>query len=300
MPKLYAMVGGAGYVAPKHMEAIRDTGGQLVAIFDPNDSIGIIDSYFPNCYVFNQWYKFHKAIQKFNLDYFVICSPNNHHMFHIEYGLSMANNVICEKPLVIDPAEMESLEETIDIKYRYPYKDKTIYPVLQLRDLQPGPVYAMDNTVNVTYHTPRGFWYSQSWKFNPAASGGLLMNIGIHLFDFLIYKFGAVKGYELYYMNGFSAAGYLKLARANVRWNLSIDPDNKPCREFVVNRECWKFRNDQFKNAHTLVYQNILNGNGHDYLTTLAAIKLVTKLNERAKGRLWADYDHMQMKGWKI
>jgi UDP-N-acetyl-2-amino-2-deoxyglucuronate dehydrogenase len=281
------------------MEAIRDTGGQLAVIYDPNDSIGIIDSYFPNCYVYNQWFKFHKAIQQIPLDYFVICSPNNHHMFHIEYGLSMADNVICEKPLVIDPAELESLEETIDISYSYPHKVKTVYPVLQLRDLHPGRELGKDNIVDVTYHTPRGFWYSQSWKFNPAQSGGLLMNIGIHLFDFLIYKFGPAFEYELDYMNGFSAAGYLKLARAKVKWNISIDPDNEPRREFVVNDNLWKFGNDQFKNAHTLVYQNILNGNGHDYLTTLAAIKLVANMNEKAKGRLWADYDHMQMKGWK-
>jgi len=300
MPKLYAMVGGAGYVAPKHMEAIRNTGGQLVAIFDPNDSIGIVDSYFPNCYVYNQWYKFHKAIQQIPLDYFVICSPNNHHMFHIEYGLSMADNVICEKPLVIDPKELTDLEEIIETKYSYPNKEKTVYPVLQLRDLNPGPELTTDNMVKVKYHTPRGFWYTQSWKFNPAQSGGLLMNIGIHLFDFLIYKFGSVQVYELDYMNGFTAAGYMELTGAKVKWELSIDPDNEPRREFLVNDGLYHFGNKSFKDAHTLVYANILDGYGHGYLTTKPAIELVNGMNDRARGYLWADYENMQNKGWKI
>jgi len=300
MPKLYAMVGGAGYVAPKHMEAIRDTGGQLSLIFDPNDSIGIVDSYFPNCMVYNQWYKFHKAIQQIPIDYFVICSPNNHHMFHIEYGLSMADNVICEKPLVMDAGELEDLEIIIDTAYSYPRKSKTVYPILQLRDLMPGRELTKGNMVDVKYHTPRGFWYTQSWKFNPAASGGLLMNIGIHLFDFLIYKFGPVFSYELDYMNGFSAAGYIELARAKVKWEVSIDPDLEPRREFNVNGETWTFNNDRFKNAHTLAYENILEGRGHDYLSTMTSLKMVNRMNDMAKARLWSDYEHMQLKGWKI
>jgi len=297
MPKRYAMVGGAGYVAPKHMEAIKATGGQLVAIFDPNDSIGIIDSYFPNCQVFNQWYKFHKAIKEIPLDFFVICSPNNHHRFHIEYGLAVANNVICEKPLVIDPAELDDLEELIDIDYSFPYKKKTVYPVLQLRDIRPIDFRqfsgAGKHDVNVKYHTPRGHWYSQSWKFNPAESGGLLMNIGIHLFDFLIYQFGKPISYDLDYINGFQAAGYLELEWAKVVWELSIDPDLNPRREIKVNGQEWDL-SQLFKSSHTLVYKNILAGKGHNFRSTRNAIELVHAMNDEAKGHLWADFENMQ------
>jgi len=300
MPKLYAMVGGAGYVAPKHMAAIRDTGGQLSIVYDPNNSIGIIDKYFRNCYVFNDWWKFDKAIREIPIDYFVICSPNNYHRYHIEYGLSVADNVICEKPLVIDPADLTYLEELMDVSYTYPYQKKNIYPILQLRDIKPGKMMGRDHKVEVTYHTPRGFWYSQSWKFNPAESGGLLMNIGIHLFDFLIYKFGKVLRYEVDYLNGFHAAGYLELVKAKVKWNLSIDPDLKPYRAFKVNDKVWEFDPGIFDTAHSLVYKKILAGKGHDFLSTRDSINLVHAMNDLHKDKLWNDFNHMQTVGWKI
>ncbi|MCK4776977.1 MAG: Gfo/Idh/MocA family oxidoreductase [Actinomycetia bacterium] len=283
--KTFALVGTAGYVAVKHLKAIKEVGGELILAYDPVDSVGILDSYFPECRSFCDWHKFHNAIRQIPIDYFVICSPNHMHMFHIEYGLSVAKNVICEKPLVLTDPEMKYITDLIQDNYR----DKGLYPILQLRDMLPK-VYAGPERVkvNVIYNTPRGAWYKESWKSDPLASGGLLMNIGIHLFDFLLWRYGQVEDYNLLYYNPCRAAGCLKLRYAYVKWELSIDLDKDARRMFFENDERIQL-SGRFKEMHTEVYKNILAGRGHDFRKCKSAIQLVNKLNEVAGIRLWEE-----------
>lgn len=289
MAKNFALIGAAGYIAPKHMRAIKETGNNLVMAMDPNDSVGIIDSYFPDSLFFTQietfdrhMYKVKKTAEK--IDYVSVCSPNYLHDAHIRMALRNGANVICEKPLVINPDNIKYLVELErDV-------GKSVSTVLQLRyhdkiiDLKNQ--YAkinMAKTIKLEYITSRGNWYLQSWKADRSKSGGLAANIGIHFFDMLVWIFGDPKESVVNTFEDKTISGILRLERATVEWTLSTDSNNLPknvvdaggraYRSLIINDRDIDFSTG-FSDLHTVTYKNILNGNGFGLSDALGSLKL--------------------------
>ncbi|MGD9826240.1 Gfo/Idh/MocA family oxidoreductase [Desulfobacter sp.] len=277
--KRFALIGGAGYVAPRHMRAIKDTGNLLTAVLDPHDSVGVIDSYFPEAHFFTEFERFDRHVDKKKrqggaIDYVSICSPNYLHDAHIRFAMRNGADAICEKPLVLNPWNLDGLEEM--------EKDTGfhVYNILQLR-LHPALIElkkkiaaeASDkkHEINLTYITSRGKWYFISWKGDEAKSGGIASNIGIHFFDMLIWIFGKVQMNVVHVYEPHKAAGYLDLENARVRWFLSVDENTLPqdvratgqrtYRSITVNGEEVEFSKG-FTELHTVSYQEIINGNG--------------------------------------
>ncbi|MBD3393971.1 MAG: oxidoreductase, partial [Chitinivibrionales bacterium] len=224
--KKFALTGLAGYIAPRHLKAIKETGNTLVAACDPSDSVGIIDSYFPNASFFREFERFDRHLEKLRrkgdgIDYLSICSPNYLHDAHIRLALRLGAHAICEKPLVLNPWNIDALQELAE------EHGKNIYCILQLR-LHPAIVAlkkqidqdkpGKKHEIDLTYITSRGRWYLVSWKGNVEQSGGLATNIGIHFFDMLIWIFGGVKRLEVHVAEAKKVAGYVELERAKVRW----------------------------------------------------------------------------------
>jgi len=235
--KNFALTGVAGYVAPRHLKAIRDTGNRLVAATDPHDSVGILDQYFREVAFFTEFERFDRHLEKLRrgpedqyIHYLSICSPNNLHDAHIRLALRIGAEAICEKPLVLNPWNLEALQE-LETE-----TGKNIWNVLQLRvhpdlvALKEKIVIAdrSDYEVHMRYVTARGPWYRYSWKGDDERSGGVVTNIGIHLFDLLIWLFGEVRSQSVNLYRSNKAAGVLHLERANVRWFLSIDAADLP------------------------------------------------------------------------
>ncbi|WP_152286919.1 Gfo/Idh/MocA family protein [Flavicella marina] len=280
MSKNFALMGAAGYIAPRHLKAIQDVGGDLMAALDKNDSVGILDSYFPNTSFFVEFERFDRHIEKQKrehnkqLDYVSICTPNYLHDAHIRMALRAGANAICEKPLVLNPWNLDALlaieKET----------GKKVYTILQLRlhqsiiDLKQkiasGPkdkIYDVD----LTYLTSRGNWYFTSWKGDVEKSGGIASNIGVHFYDMLSWVFGKVKTNKVHVHTHDRAAGYLEFEQARVKWFLSIDYDALPeeikekgqrtYRSITVEGREIEFSGG-FTELHTTSYQDILNGNG--------------------------------------
>lgn len=234
--KKFALIGAAGYVAPRHMKAIKETGNDLTAALDPNDSVGIIDSYFPNADFFTEFERFDRHVDKqrrkgAKIDYVSICSPNYLHDAHIRFALRNNASAICEKPLVLNPWNIDGLE-AIEAE-----SDARVYNILQLR-LHPSLI-ALKNQVeqqnldrkyeiDLTYITSRGNWYFTSWKGYPEKSGGIATNIGIHFYDMLIWIFGNVQENVVHLLEHDKSAGYLELEKARVRWFLSVDETTLP------------------------------------------------------------------------
>ena len=234
--KSFALVGAAGYIAPRHMKAIKDTNNNLVAALDKNDSVGIIDSYFPNTAFFTEFERFDRHLEKLKrkgekVDFVSVCSPNYLHDAHIRFGLRYGATVICEKPIVLNPWNIDALKE-IEKE-----TNNKVYNILQLRlhesikaikkKVEEGPkdkIYDFD----LTYQTSRGLWYYTSWKGNNRKSGGIATNIGVHFFDMLGWIFGEVKKNVVHVHTHDRAAGYLEFDRARVRWFLSINYDTLP------------------------------------------------------------------------
>ena len=297
--KNFALIGAAGYIAPRHLKAIRDTGNNLVAVTDPHDAVGIMDSYFPDALYFPLQERFERYINKLKnennpnaIDYVSICSPNHLHDSHIRLALWSGADAICEKPLVINPWNLDTLscleEET----------GKRVSTVLQLR-LHPSIVQFKDQfekekqnekiDVNLTYITRRGNWYHYSWKGDEKKSGSLMMNIGVHFFDLLVWLFGDVERYELNHFDKDKAAGVLELKKARVCWFLSIDYDDLPKdyqREGRYAYRSFTFNGDEielskgFSDLHTRVYESILAGKGFGIEDARPSIELVHKLRE--------------------
>jgi UDP-N-acetyl-2-amino-2-deoxyglucuronate dehydrogenase len=293
--KNFALIGAAGYVAPRHMKAIKETGNNLVAALDKHDNVGILDSYFPNADFFTEFERFDRHLDKLkrngqNVDYVSICSPNYLHDSHIRFALKHGADAICEKPLVLNPWNVDALEE-IEKE-----TGKKIYTILQLRlhptiialreKIQNGPkdkIYDVD----LRYITSRGNWYQISWKGDESKSGGIATNIGIHFFDMLTWIFGAAKANQVKTHEKDHAEGYLELARARVNWFLSIHYDHIPervkkagkrtYRSLLIENEELEF-SEGFTDLHTLSYQEILNGKGFGIADAKRSIEVVHEI----------------------
>lgn len=298
--KRFALIGAAGYIAPRHMKAIKDTGNDLVAAFDPYDGVGIMDSYFPDAEYFTEFERFDRHIDKLRrqgnpIDYISICSPNYLHDAHIRFGLRNGCDVICEKPLVLNPWNIDSLNE-IEIE-----TGKKVYTILQLR-LHPSIIALREKVaaspkdkvfeVNLKYMTSRGKWYHRSWKGDVAKSGGIATNIGVHFFDMLGWVFGELKENTVYELNDDMASGRLCFEKANVEWFLSIDYDQIP--EEIKQQGKRTFRtlnmegeeiefSDGFTELHTNSYKGILKGEGYGVLDTKNAIEIVSEIRGMKK-----------------
>ncbi len=285
----FALIGAAGYVAPRHLKAMRDTGGQLLAAYDPNDSVGVLDSYFPDADFFTEFERFDRHIEKLKrrgqaIDYVSICSPNYLHDAHIRFGLRLGADVICEKPVVLNPWNIDALQESERETGR------RVSTILQLR-LHPAiqalkQRVAADNKthdLDLTYITSRGNWYYSSWKGNVEKSGGIATNIGIHFFDMLAWVFGKVESNTVHLHTHDRAAGRLELERARVRWFLSINADTMPkeaaeagkrsFRAITLDGESIEF-SDGFTDLHTLSYQDIMQGGGFGLADALPAVEI--------------------------
>jgi len=284
------MTGVAGYIAPRHLKAIKDTGNNLVAALDPHDSVGVLDSYFKDVSYFREPERFDRYLEKNKrgvdkIDYVSVCSPNFLHDSHIRMALRVGANVICEKPLVLNPWNCDALMEA-EKEY-----GKKINTVLQLR-YHPSILKLKEqfsnskkrHNINLSYITSRGPWYSFSWKGDVEKSGGLISNIGIHFFDMLLWIFGGVQGYNVEVNNDILARGSLELERADVLWNLSIDRKNLPddCkgttfRSITIDGDEVEFSGG-FTDLHTKVYEEVLAGRGFGVIDVKPTIELVYHL----------------------
>lgn len=287
----FGLIGAGGYVAPRHMKAIKDTGNDLIVASDPNDSVGVLDSYFPDCSFFTEIERFDRHLEKLRrkgkkIDYMSICSPNYLHDAHCRLAMRVDADVICEKPLVLKPHNLDQLKE-IEKE-----TGKRIYNVLQLRvhpsimklkeDLKTGY-----HNVDLTYITPRGPWYHVSWKGDESKSGGLVTNIGIHFFDMLIWVFGPVDNIELFSYSNEKVAGKLELKRAIVNWMLSIDKGDLPektisYRSIEIDKIPLRFDN-VFHDLHTTVYERALEGKGFVIEDVKPSIEVVSEIRKMAK-----------------
>jgi len=295
--KRFALIGAAGYIAPRHMVAICDTGNELVAAFDPNDSVGIIDSHFPQADFFTEFERFDRHIDKQRrkgqgVDFISICSPNYLHDSHMRFALRSGADAICEKPLVLNPWNIDGLKE---IERDTGHKVNTI---LQLRlhpaitELRERIIREPKDTkheVDLTYITSRGNWYLQSWKGDQSKSGGISTNIGVHFFDMLHFIFGALQDNKVHLSEYTRAAGYLEYERARVRWFLSIDANDIPAplreqgqrtfRSITVDRQEIEF-SAGFTDLHTRSYEEILAGRGFGLEENRVAIETVSSIRK--------------------
>ncbi|UHG94049.1 Gfo/Idh/MocA family oxidoreductase [Spirosoma oryzicola] len=309
----FALIGAAGFIAPRHLKAIKDTGNQLVTAFDKFDSVGIMDSYFPAAEFFTEFERFDRHIDKLHrsgqgVDFMSICSPNYLHDAHIRFGLRNGANVICEKPLVLNPWNIDGLAEM------EAETGKQVNNILQLR-LHPSIIALKERVCNgpadkiydldLAYITCRGKWYNISWKGDPAKSGGIATNIGVHFFDMLTWIFGPVKLNRVHVHEENTAAGYLELAKARVRWFLSTDYDNLPEAVKVANKSTFRSLqlegeeiefSDGFTDLHTKSYENILAGKGFGLAEAYPSIDIVHNIRNASLARLSSDYHPMARK----
>lgn len=290
--KNFVLIGAAGYIAPQHLAAIRQTGNRLLAAMDPHDSVGVLDQYFPEADFFTEFERFDRHCEKLRrsgtpVDYVVVCSPNYLHDAHIRFGLRLKADVICEKPVVLNPWNVEALQ---DMEKE---TGKKVYTILQLRfhpaitalkeklaKESPGKKYS----VQLTYITPRGHWYRHSWKGDLDKSGGIATNIGLHFFDLLTWLFGDVQSVRVSEHSATKASGHLVLERAEADWTLGIDPALLPAssraegktayRSLVIDGEETEFSNG-FTGLHTAAYRDILEGRGCGLSEAKKTIRLV-------------------------
>jgi UDP-N-acetyl-2-amino-2-deoxyglucuronate dehydrogenase len=293
--KRFALIGASGYIAPRHMKAIKDTGNELVAAFDPYDGVGVMDANFPDADFFTEFERFDRHIDKLRrngnpIDYISICSPNYLHDAHIRFALKSGCDVICEKPLVLNPWNIDALAE-IEAE-----TGKKVYTILQLR-LHPGIIALKEKVnsgpsdkiydVNLKYITSRGKWYHHSWKGDVSKSGGIATNIGVHFFDMLTWIFGDIVDSQLFEHSNETASGTLRLERANVNWMLSIDynqvPENvrlegkRTFRTLQMEGEEVEF-SDGFTELHSQSYHEILKGSGFGLADCRKSIEIVSNI----------------------
>jgi UDP-N-acetyl-2-amino-2-deoxyglucuronate dehydrogenase len=295
--KNFALIGVAGYIAPRHLQAIKDTGNRLIAALDKSDSAGILDQYFDDVSFFTEFERFDRYAEKVRrlgdeqkIHYVSICTPNYLHDAHARFALRIGANAICEKPLVLNPWNLDALQQLEKETGQH------IYTILQLR-LHPA-IIALRNRVaadtsgkrydiDLSYITSRGNWYHVSWKGDPAKSGGVATNIGIHFFDMLMWIFGNVQGLQIHHKDERKVSGYLELEKANVRWFLSLDKQDvleearkagkTTFRSLTMNGEAIEF-SDGFTDLHTMVYKDILAGGGFGIDDARASINLAHRI----------------------
>ncbi|MCK9218661.1 MAG: Gfo/Idh/MocA family oxidoreductase [Bacteroidales bacterium] len=314
-PLNFALIGAAGYVAPRHMKAIRDTGNKLICALDPYDGVGIIDSYFPKADFFIEPERFDRHLDKLRrealskngfenrkVDYVSICSPNYMHDSHIRLALRNNAHAICEKPIVLNPWNLDALQE-IEKE-----TGKSIYTILQLRlhptiralyeEIKKGSGKKMYD-LDLTYITSRGNWYDRSWKGDVSKSGGIATNIGVHFFDMLSWIFGTVKENIVHLHEKHKAAGLLRLENANIRWFLSIDYNDIP--ENIRNAGKRTYRSltmgdreiefsEGFTDLHTDMYREILAGRGFGLKDASESIRIVYQIRNEEPVGLKGDY----------
>lgn len=307
--KNFALIGAGGYVAPRHMKAIKATNNVLVAALDPSDSVGIIDSYFPDADFFTEFERFDRHIDKLHranfgsrIDYVSICSPNYLHDSHIRFALRSGADAICEKPLVLNPWNIDGLKDL--------EKDtgQTVNTILQLR-VHPSIIALRDRVkqedgstkheVDLTYITSRGHWYLQSWKGDQKKSGGIATNIGVHFYDMLHFIFGELQENDVHYSSPTKAAGYLEYEHARVRWFLSIDVDDVPVdaraegkrtyRSITCDGDEIEFSTG-FADLHTRSYEEILVGRGFGLEENRVAIETVASIRNATPIGLSGDF----------
>jgi UDP-N-acetyl-2-amino-2-deoxyglucuronate dehydrogenase len=293
--KNFAVTGVAGYIAQRHLNAIVATGNRIVAATDPHDAVGILDRYSFDVRFFTEFERFDRHLEKLRrgssdkrVDYLSVCSPNYLHDAHIRMALRVGADVICEKPLVINPWNLDALVELERETGR------RVQTVLQLR-LHPSLIALKErldaegrrHTVALTYVTSRGHWYDVSWKGSPERSGGIATNIGIHFFDLLLWLFGGVTDCDVHLSEATRMAGHLELQRATVRWFLSTDRSDLPFvpepggrstyRSITVDGESMEFT-DGFANLHTQVYERVLAGRGFGIAEARPSIELAHRI----------------------
>lgn len=290
--KNFALIGAGGYVAPRHMQAMRDTGNNLLAAMDIHDSVGVLDKYFPGAEFFTSFERFGQYLEKIKqennkVDYLTVCTPNHLHDAHVRFGLRLGADVVCEKPIVLNPWNVDDLEQAER------ETGNQVFTILQLR-LHPA-IQALKERIardpagkryqaSLEYITPRGNWYHQSWKGDVQKSGGIATNIGIHFFDLLLWIFGDVQRSKVMLHNSVAAAGELELAKADVTWKLSIEADALPeparqkgaraYRMLRVDGEPIEL-SEGFNDLHTRAYAGILEGRGVGLRETRKVVELV-------------------------
>lgn len=310
----FGLIGISGFIAPRHLKAIKETNNRLIVGYDINDSVGIMDSFFPDSFFFNDFNEFDRFLEsKFNtsekLDYMSICSPNYLHYSHIKYSLRSDVDVICEKPLVLSIEDLDKLQSE-EFK-----TGKKVYTILQLR-LHPAIISLKEKVqnsehkkeVDLIYITSRGKWYHKSWKGERSKSGGIAMNIGIHFFDMLSYVFGDFISSKVNYISETKASGILELKNARVRWFLSIDENDlkddiknkgiKTYRSILIDGEELEF-SDGFTDLHTQSYQSILNDSGFTLEDSRKSIELSSNIMSSNVIGLKDDY-HPYLKNIKL
>ncbi len=311
----FAIIGVAGYVAPRHLKAIKDTGNRLVAAVDPNDSVGLLDQYSFDVRFFTEIERFDRHLEKLRrgpeqdrVHVVSICSPNYLHDAHCRLALRVHANAICEKPLVINPWNLDALQE---IEQEYGGKINTVLQLrlhpalLELRNRLKSSTAGHPHDVVLTYITSRGAWYHTSWKGDVEKSGGVATNIGIHLFDVLIWLFGPQRSLQVHYSDPERMSGFLELERARVRWYLSIDPGDLPFqaspggrttfRSITIDGQEVEFT-EGFTDLHTRVYQETLAGRGFGIEDARPSIELVYRIRTSLVTRP-ADEIHPSLKG---
>jgi UDP-N-acetyl-2-amino-2-deoxyglucuronate dehydrogenase len=294
----FALIGAAGYIAPRHMQAIHDTGNNLISAVDPHDNVGRLDSFFPDCRFFTEIERFDRHLEKLRrgpeenrVQYVSVCSPNYLHDAHVRLALRVKANAICEKPLVISPWNLDALEE-LEAE-----SGCRVYTVLQLR-LIPALVELKQKLesqshqdradVCLTYVTRRGAWYQTSWKGSQEKSGGVAMNIGIHFFDLLTWLFGPMDRSEVHLKSPQKMSGLLELQNARVRWFLSTDCEDLPEKTRKAGKAAFRSLtydgqeiefSEGFTDLHTRVYKEVLAGNGYGVRDARAGVELVHQIN---------------------
>lgn len=306
--KNFALIGAGGYIAPRHLKAIKDTGSRLVAALDVNDSVGILDRFFPETSFFTEFERFDRHIEKLrrqdpqnHIDYVSVCSPNYLHDAHIRFALRVGAHAICEKPLVLNPWNLDALQE---MERESGGRVNTVlqlrvHPTLiALREALRAENAATRHEVCLTYITSRGPWYLQSWKGNPERSGGVATNIGIHFFDLLIWLFGEVTHSEVHYSDPRKTGGFLELEKARVHWFLSLDRNDLP--EPAIECGLTTFRSisvdgrevefsEGFTDLHSTVYQETLQGRGFGIEDARPSIELAYRIRNAQPSGITSD-----------
>jgi len=312
MSKNFAIIGAGGYIAPRHLKAISDTGNKLVAALDPNDSVGVLDRYAFDVSFFTEFERFDRFAEKLRrkgdehrLHWVSVCSPNYLHDAHVRFALRIHANAICEKPLVLEPWNLEALRE---LEHESGCQVKTVLQLrvhpqlIALRDRLMAETVGPRHEVDLTYITARGLWYQVSWKGQEDRSGGLATNIGVHFFDLLVWLFGSVQAVEVHHSSPERVCGWLELERAVVRWYLSIDPADlsdeiraagkTTFRSIHVDGQEVEF-SEGFTDLHAEIYRESLENRGFGLDDAKPAVELAHLIRYAAVSRVSEHAHHL-------